>query len=173
MGGIRSRERQYLQARGPELGAGRTERRSLSPRRGCPPAPSGEPDRETAGKSHQSPTATLRWRWSHCCAGNLLLENAARTQARRGQSQGAGPEGATYLCLGDAVDDGLQRLVAVTLEDSLHAAGPGRQRLAHRHVELVVALLGRQVLDEESKQRHQSAARRRPRPSETAVTRPP
>lgn len=53
-GGIRSRERQYLQARGPELGAGRTERRSLSPRRGCPPAPSGEPDGETAEKSHQS-----------------------------------------------------------------------------------------------------------------------
>lgn len=46
--------------------------------------------------------------------------------------------------------------MAVTLEDSLHAAGPGRQRLAHRHVELVVALLGRQVLDEENKQREQS-----------------
>lgn len=74
VGGIRSRERQYLQARGPELGAGRTERRSLSPRRGCPPAPSGEPDGETAGQSHQSPTATLRWRWSHL----LCRESIAR-----------------------------------------------------------------------------------------------
>lgn len=67
--------------------------------------------------------------------------------------------GSTHLCLGDAVDDGLQRLMAVTLEDSLHAAGPRRQRLAHRHGELVVVLLGRQVLQEEEEtQSHQQVA---------------
>lgn len=69
-----------------------------------------------------------------------------------------GARGGAYLRLGDAVDDGLQRLVAVTLKDSLHAAGPGRQRLSHRHVELVVVLLGRQVLEQEHKRRRQSVA---------------
>lgn len=51
-----------------------------------------------------------------------------------------------YLRLCDAVDDGLQRLVAVTLQDSLHAAGSVGERLPHRHVQFVVVFLGCQVL---------------------------
>lgn len=69
--GIRSRERQYLQARGPEPGAGRTVRRSLSPRRGCPPAPSDEPAGDT-GKLGDV------WRCLQPQQEILLLENVAR-----------------------------------------------------------------------------------------------
>lgn len=48
-----------------------------------------------------------------------------------------------YLGLGDAVDDGLQGFVRVTLEDALHAAGSGGNGLPHRHVQVVVVFLGR------------------------------
>lgn len=60
---------------------------------------------------------------------------------------GVGPT--CYLCLCDAVDDGLQRLVAVTLQDSLHAAGSVGECLPHRHVQFVVVFLGCQVLNQE------------------------
>jgi hypothetical protein len=47
-----------------------------------------------------------------------------------------------YLSLSDAVYDGLQGLVGVTLEDPLHRAGPACQCLLHAHVQVVVTLLG-------------------------------
>ena len=47
-----------------------------------------------------------------------------------------------YLSHSDAVYDGLQGLVGVTLEDPLHGAGPAGQRLLHAHVQVVVVLLG-------------------------------
>lgn len=55
----------------------------------------------------------------------------------------------SYLSLSDAVDDGLQGLIRVTLEDSLHAAGSGGDGLLHRHVQVVVVFLGCEVLDDE------------------------
>lgn len=54
-----------------------------------------------------------------------------------------------YLSHRDAVDDGLQCFVRVTLEDSLHAAGSGGDGLPHRHVQVVVVFLGGEVLNDE------------------------
>lgn len=51
-----------------------------------------------------------------------------------------------HLGSGDAVDHDLQGLVGVTLEDSFHTAGSGGDGLPHRHVQVVVVLLGSEVL---------------------------
>lgn len=58
-----------------------------------------------------------------------------------------------YLSLCDAVDDGLQCFVRVTLEDSLHAACSGGNGLLHRHVQVVVVFLGCEVLNDASKEK--------------------
>lgn len=51
-----------------------------------------------------------------------------------------------YLGLDQAVDDGFQRLVLVTLEDALEVVGAVLQRPRHRHIQVVVGLLSCQVL---------------------------
>lgn len=51
-----------------------------------------------------------------------------------------------YLGFCDAVDDGLQRFVTVTFEDSLDTAGSGGESLPHRHAQVVVVFLGCEVL---------------------------
>lgn len=58
-----------------------------------------------------------------------------------------------YLSLCDAVDDGLQCFVAVTLEDSLDTAGSGGNGLPHRHVQVVVVFLGCKVLNRVRKEK--------------------
>lgn len=50
------------------------------------------------------------------------------------------------LSLHDSVHDGLQRLQLVALHDPLEVLRPVPERLRHRHVQVVVGLLGRQVL---------------------------
>ncbi len=52
-----------------------------------------------------------------------------------------------YLGLCNAVNDGLQCLVLVTLEDTFHTAGSGGNGLPHRHVQIVVVFLGCKVLN--------------------------
>lgn len=51
-----------------------------------------------------------------------------------------------YLSFRDPVDDGLQRFVAVTFEDSFHAASSGSNGLPHCHIQVIVGFLRRQVL---------------------------
>lgn len=58
-----------------------------------------------------------------------------------------------YLGFCDAVDDGLQRFVTVTFEDSLDTAGSGGESLPHRHAQVVVVLLGCEVLDHSNRKR--------------------
>lgn len=77
---------------------------------------------------------------------NLVPPQTA--EAKRAKDRSFSAElGVCYLSLCDAVDDGLQGLLRVTLEDPLHAAGSGSQGLLHRHVQLVVVFLSCQVLE--------------------------
>lgn len=57
-----------------------------------------------------------------------------------------------YLSFCDTVNDGLQRFMAVTFEDSLHAASSGRDGLPHRHVQVVVGFLRCEVLKDTREQ---------------------
>lgn len=59
-----------------------------------------------------------------------------------------------YLSICDAVDDGLQRFMRVTLDDPLHPADSGSNGLVHAHVQIVVVLLCSKVL----KDRHRKVA---------------
>lgn len=56
-----------------------------------------------------------------------------------------------YLRLHQPVDDGLQGLTPVAREDALKVLGTVLQRLGDRQVQVVVGLLGRQVLDRHHK----------------------
>lgn len=58
-----------------------------------------------------------------------------------------------YLGFRDAVDDGLQRFMTVTFEDSLDTAGSGCEGLPHRHAQVVVVFLGCKVLDHSKRKR--------------------
>lgn len=90
-GGIRSRGHQYLQARGPELGAGRTERRSLSPRRGCPPEPSGAPDGEI-GSGHVTTSSGANLA-KHPTAPTVVEASTARKCCKDWRRSSIGAEG--------------------------------------------------------------------------------
>lgn len=59
-----------------------------------------------------------------------------------------------YLSVCDAVDDGLQCFMRVTLEDPLHPADSGSNGLLHGHVQVVVVFLCSEVL----KDRHRTVA---------------
>lgn len=58
-----------------------------------------------------------------------------------------------YLSLCNAVDDGLERFMRVTLEDSFHTAGSGGNGLPHCHVQVVVVFLGCEVLKHRIKEK--------------------
>lgn len=125
--GVRSTEHQYLQEWGPGLVGCLTERQSLSPHLHCQPTPDDAPDRSTR-RTLVFTVWCNEYRWSPFTIVYVC-----------------------YLSLSDAVNDGLQRFMRVTLQHPLHAAGSGRDGLPHRHVQVVVVLLGRQVLQETKK----------------------
>lgn len=54
---------------------------------------------------------------------------------------------ASYLRFHQSIDDGLQRLVEIALENTLKVVGPVLQSFRHRHIEVVVGLFCRQILE--------------------------
>lgn len=116
--GVRT-ARQYLQESERALAGGRTETQSLSPHLRCQPTPNDAPTgRKPAGFSRRARPPNRR------CTSRRMR----------------------YLSFCDTVDDGLQRFVAVTFEDSFHAASSGGNGLPHCHVQVIVGFLCRQVL---------------------------
>ena len=71
---------------------------------------------------------------------------------------GEGGSEDVYLCLDNAVDDGVQGLVGVALDHALHVTRASADGLLHAHVQVVVRLLSCQVLPQEEREgeRHTS-----------------
>lgn len=87
-----------------------------------------------------SSTTTSRWTWG-----------GGHSEELRGCRDPSPPHDPpapqdSYLSLNQTVDDGFQRLVLVTLEDTLKVVGAVLQRPCHRHIQVVVGLLSCQVL---------------------------
>lgn len=107
-------------------------------------------------------TRTSRWTWGVGGEGNTGLrvshETARNTVRWTPPPTGEGGSEDVYLCLDNAVDDGVQGLVGVALDHALHVTRASADGLLHAHVQVVVRLLSCQVLPQEEREgeRHTS-----------------